>query len=408
MNKHYDVAIIGGGASGLFCACIIKSKSPDLSVAIIEKQKSVGKKLLATGNGRCNLTNIYASADMYHGSFTQGVNHLLETCPPDMVINLFSEFGLFTTTDNEGRVYPLSRQSNSVLDVLTLCCKKYGVDIICEEKVSGITKSKDTFSIKTTTSTLIANKIVIATGSKATPETGADDSIFAVLEKLGHTTTPLYPALCPVKVKSKTLNLLKGVRAQGEVSISSNNETLKTERGEIQFTDKTLSGICVFNLSRIANTQDNCEITLSLLPDLNTYSVKELLKNKISTLSVTETADNLLIGIFNRKLSSALLKDACIDTTKCICDITDNELNNLTFLINNWKFEVIPCDDFTRAQVVAGGVYGSEIQENTMESKINKNLYIIGEAVDCDGDCGGLNLQFAFSSAYSAACDITK
>lgn len=408
MKKHYDVAIVGGGASGLFCACIIKSKAPHLSVTVIEKQKTAGKKLLATGNGRCNLTNIYASTDMYHGSFSDGVNYLLKICPPDLVVNLFGEFGLLTTTDNAGRVYPLSRQSNSVLDILLLCCKKFGVDIVCEEKVSEITKSQDIFKIKTSNYIFTANKTVIATGSKATPETGADDSIFSELKKLGHTITPLYPALCPVKIKSKLLNLLKGVRVQGEVTISVNNEILKTERGEIQFTDKALSGICLFNLSRIANTQENSEITLSLLPDFNLYSIKELLRNKIYTLSDTESADNLLIGVFNRKLSIALLREADIDTSKCICEITDAELNDFAFLINNWKFKAIPSADFTRAQVVAGGVLGTEIKATTMESKINKNLYIIGEAVDCDGDCGGLNLQFAFSSAYCAACDITK
>ena len=408
MNKHFDIAIVGGGASGLFSACIIKSKSPNLSVAVIEKQKSFGKKLLATGNGRCNMTNIYATPDMYHGSFTEGVKHLLKVCPPDMVISLFNEFGLVTTADGDGRVYPLSRQSNSVLDVLLLCCRKYNIQLISEEKISDIIKTNDRFLLKTDSTTISSDKLVIATGSKATPETGADDSIFNVLKKLGHTITELSPALCPIKVKSKVLNTLKGVRAQGEVSISVNGNIVKTERGEIQFTDKTLSGICVFNLSGIANKYNSCELILSLLPDLNTYTITELLRNKKSTLLSNETADKLLIGIFNRKLAVALLRDAGISTSNNVCDITDAEISTLAKLINTWRFQVVPGNDFTRAQVASGGVSGKEINPETMESKVIKDLYIIGEAVDCDGDCGGFNLQFAFSSAYCAACDLTK
>lgn len=406
--KNFDIAIIGGGASGLFCACIIKNKAPDLSVAVIEKQGSTGKKLLATGNGRCNLTNIYANPQMYHGSFTEGVEYLLNTCPPDLIINLFQEMGLLTTTDNEGRVYPLSRQSNTVLDLLMLMCKKNNVEIFCDSKVNNITKIKDLYNIVTENIIFNAKKVIIATGSKATPETGADDSIYNVLLKLGHTVTPLYPALCPVKVKSKILNHLKGVRVQGEVSIIKNGKPLKTEQGEIQFTDKNLSGICLFNLSRIANSLDNTEIVVSLLPNDNTYSIKEQLKNRAQTFPNTITADNLLTGMFNRKICAALLRCAEIDASTPISEITEIKINTLAHLINNWNFKVIKSDDFSRAQVVAGGICGSEIDSNTMESKINKNMYIIGEAVDCDGDCGGLNLQFAFSSAYCAACDIAN
>lgn len=408
MIKHFDIAIVGGGASGLFCACMLKTKNPSLNVAIIEKQKSIGKKLLATGNGRCNLTNTNADESMYHGSFSDGVQHLLKICPPEMTINLFKELGLVTTIDSEGRVYPLSRQSNSVLDILTICCEKYNVEIFCESKVTDIQKNSNTYCIITETQKISTDRLVIATGSKATPETGADDSIFTALSKLGHTVTTLHPALCPVKVRSKALNHLKGVRVHGEVSIISDNKILKTEKGEIQFTDKALSGICVFNLSRIANTLKNTDIKISLLPEMNTYAVYKLLQEKFSTLSGKEPAECLLIGIFNKKLCSVLIKEAGIDPKKNSLEITKEDLNLIVKVINNWIFKVIPSDDFTRAQVVAGGIKGSEINPCTMESKINKNMYIIGEAVDCDGDCGGLNLQFAFSSAYCTACELTK
>ena len=408
MIKHFHTAIIGGGASGLFCACMIKRSNPALKVAVIEKQKSAGKKLLATGNGRCNLTNIYANTSMYHGSFKEGVQNLLNICPPDMIINLFSELGLMTTVDLEGRVYPMSRQSNSVLDILLLCCKKYNVEIIYDSKATDIQHNNDTYTIITESQNISSDNIVIATGSKATPETGADDSIFAIIKKLGHTITPLYPALSPVKVENKALKTIKGVRAQGEVSILVDNKIIKSERGEIQFTDKTLSGICVFNLSRIANTAKNSDINISLLPDMNTYDISEMLKSKVSTLSENEPAESLLIGILNKKLCFVILNEAGVDTKKKAKDLSDKEIKSIAFTLNNWKFRVIPSDDFSRAQVVDGGINGNEINPLTMESKIRKNMYIIGEAVDCDGDCGGLNLQFAFSSAYCAACELAK
>lgn len=408
-SKIYDVTIIGGGASGLFCAAMIKSKAPEISVAILEKQNTVGKKLLATGNGRCNLTNIYACKDKYHGSFKKYSGYLMDTCSPSVVMGLFEDMGLLTITDNEGRVYPLSKSSASVLDVLTLYCKNNKVDVYTDFFVSDIQKEKNKYKITNKEIELFSDKLVIASGSKATPDTGADDSLLAILSKtFKHTVTKLTPALCPVNVKSKTLNILKGVRASGKVTLKKINDELKTEYGEIQFTDKTLSGICVFNLSRLANTIDNTSIQVSLLPDCSSYEITERLKSRKNKLDGKLTADNLLCGMFNRKIIYALLKDAGIAKEETIENLTENDLKTIVRLINDWQFPVIKSADFKRAQVVHGGISGEEINYKTMESKINKNIYIIGEAVDCDGDCGGFNLQFAFSSAYCAALDITK
>lgn len=407
-SKKYDVTIIGGGASGLFCAAMLKSKSPTLTVAVLEKQSSVGKKLLATGNGRCNLTNIYASADMYHGTFKEGADNLLKTCPPDTIIGLFNDMGLLTYADSEGRVYPLSKSSATVLDTLTLYCRNKGVEIFTETFVTNIKKSQNYYEVISENTKVLTNHLIIATGSKATPETGADDTLLSIMEKVGYRITKLSPALCPIPVKSRTLNTLKGVRATGKVSIISEGKELKSEYGEIQFTDKALSGICVFNLSRIANTIDNTVIRISLLPNMSYYEITEHLKSKIHMLNGDMPCEALLCGMFHRKIIYAMLKDAGIPKEQTINMLSDKQINNIAFLINNWDFPVIKSADFTRAQVVHGGIHGKDINPCTMESKINKNMYIIGEAVDCDGDCGGLNLQFAFSSAYCAALDITK
>ncbi len=406
-KRNFDIIIIGGGASGLFCAAMLKKYKPNYSVAILEKQKTVGKKLLATGNGRCNLTNINISKNNYHGTFKPYVEDLLTDCSSQKIIDEFKELGLVTTIDSEGRVYPLSKHSATVLDVLLLGCISDKINIFTDTFVNDIKHTKDDFIVTCNNGDFTAKKIIISTGSKATPETGADDTILKTIIKLGHTITPLSPALCPVNVKAKSLFNLKGVRAQGNVSIVKSNKILKTESGEIQFTDKALSGICLFNLSRIANTTDDVHIMIDLLPEFTFNEVYDILKTNQKRLSDASSAEDLMIGIFQRKLSNALLLSSSINKDIPIGSIDKKVLHNLTATIKGWKFEVKKSSDFTRAQIVAGGVKADEINHKTMESKKINNMFLIGEVVDCDGDCGGYNLHFAFASAYRAAMSIS-
>ncbi|MBQ8001651.1 MAG: aminoacetone oxidase family FAD-binding enzyme [Ruminococcus sp.] len=405
-NKQFDVIIVGGGAAGLLCAVIIKSRQPEYSVAILEAQERVGKKLLTTGNGRCNLTNLFTTPQMYYGSFSKGAEYLLELCSPSMVVDLFEELGLLTYAEDDGRVYPVSKQANSVLDVLRLAADKHNINIICNSKVTDIKAKNKVFDVYCGDRVFTAQKLIVASGSKSTPSTGADDSLWHILKKMGHKVVSPVPALCPVYVESNQLKSLKGVRASAAVRILNNNKVLREESGELQFTENALSGICVFNLSRIANTEQNTEISVSLLPTKRFNEIVDILQNKKSLYNKTAKAEELLIGIFNKMLGLALIKSAGILPSKLITEITDAEIKKLASVINDWRFKVIPAKDFTRSQVTAGGVSGSEIDENNMRSKGVENLYIIGEAVDCDGDCGGMNLQFAFSSAYCAAMDV--
>ena len=403
----YDVAIIGGGAAGLFCAIQIKRSNSQLKVAVVESQDRVGKKLLTTGNGRCNLTNLYTLVSMYHGSFTHGTEYLLNICPPSVVVGLFEEMGLVTYNEDDGRVYPVSKQANSVLDVLRIAMDKHQVEVVVNSKVTDIKKSQSGFDVVCDDKHIFAEKLVVATGSKSTPSTGADDSMWSILKKLGHNIISPVPSLCPVFVDSPYLKSIKGVRASGKVRIMKDNAILGEQDGEVQFTEKALSGICVFNLARIANAEDDTEISVSLLPDWNFADIFTFLRNKKTMYNSHSKAEDLLIGVFNKMLGVALLKSSGISPSKMIAEITDSELKKLSAVINDWRFKVIPAKDFSKSQVTAGGVDGLQIDENTMKSKVVNDLYIIGEVVDCDGDCGGMNLQFAFSSAYCAACDIT-
>ena len=406
--EHYDVIIIGGGASGLFCASAIKRADPKLSVVILEKQLSVGKKLLATGNGRCNITNLKADPNKYHGSFRNGAGSLIYTFSPDNLIKHFNGMGMLTTADSEGRVYPLSKSSATVLDTLISECSITGVKIITDRYVSDIKHQHGKFQLKTAQGCYSCDKLVIASGSKATPETGADDSLYESLKQLGHTITKLSPSLCPVAVKSKSLFALKGVRTNAVVTLIHNGKKIKSECGELQFTEKALSGICIFNLSRLSNKLDKCCISVSLLPQMNQNDISEFIRNNKLRLQNNGKSEELLNGMFNKKITRALLKECNILKERTAQSVTDNEIEKISVLINDWRFDVAPSADFTRAQVVAGGVDGKEIDTKTMESKLCNNLYIIGEAVDADGDCGGYNLHFAFASGYLAAQGIVK
>ena len=409
-NKYrfFEAVVIGGGAAGLLCAVLCKKQNPALNVAILEAQDRVGRKLLVTGNGRCNLTNLHITSDMYHGSFSYCAANMLNTFPPRKIIEVFEELGLMTISDSEGRVYPLSKQANSVLDILRKTAARCGVDIITNCKITDISYQKGKYCLKSENNSVLSKKVVVASGSKASPSTGADDSILKALEKMGHTVVAPSPALCPVSVRSPYLKSLKGIRANAKVSILSNDKVLKEEIGEVQFTENALSGICVFNLSRIANTVKNTRIRISLLPQLTEDELFLKLTNKLSLLEKDETAEELLAGYFHKMVNIALLKESGISPNDAIHKIDSAKLSTLCKTINNWEFMVIPHQDFSKAQVAAGGVSGREIDMHSMESKMHKNLYIIGEATDCDGDCGGMNLQYAFASACAAAKDISK
>lgn len=402
MSKHYDIIVIGGGASGLFFTALVADKYKNLKIAVIEKNQRVGKKLLVTGNGRCNLTNVFASKDNYHGSFKPFIGDVLSACPPQKVLEIFHRLGLITRADDYGRVYPKSNQASSVLDVLRYNCENENVDFYCDDKVIKAEKQKGIFTVTTDNKTFTADKLIFATGGAAAPKAGGDKSGYQLLRELGHTINKLSPALCPVCVKSEHLKSLKGVRAQGEVILLENGKKIAAEEGEIQFTETALSGICVFNLSQYIEKDKNYSLRVKLLHEYDFKSIFEILLNNRNIYAIFDS-ENLFTGIFHKRLAQILLKSAGISLGKKVRDISDKELKSIAGLINNFDFEVSGLSDFSNAQVTKGGVKGDEIDPKTFESKKTKGLYVIGEALDCNGDCGGYNLQFAFATGYLAA-----
>lgn len=395
--KRYDAIIIGGGASGLMCAVSAKMKNKNISVAIIEKNDRVGKKLLATGNGRCNLTNKNVSADKFVGSFAMQSRYIFNKYPTERLLNKFESLGLLSCCDKDGRYYPLCKQASAVLDVLRFACERLNVDIFCKENVHSLKKSKDIFSIKTDNNNFSCKKLVLACGSKASPKLGGNGSVGDYLMNFGHSFSPFSPALCPVKVKSDLLKFLKGIRSGCCATLSdSNGKIIKKENGEVQFTENALSGICLFNLS--LHTKKGMYILLDLIPNIGENALYNILlaqKERFANQSI----DNIFTGIFQKRISQAILKMGGItDFSKTVNQLTNENLESLCKIAKAMRFEVIENSGFDNAQCSKGGVKGKEINEKTMESKKIKGLYICGEAIDICGECGGYNLHFAFST----------
>ena len=397
MKKNYDAVIIGGGASGLMCAISAKTNNPKLNIAIIEKNDRVGKKLLSTGNGRCNLTNQNVAPDRYVGSFGR-LGGMLNNYGADFLTDYFKKLGLLTYRDSEGRYYPVSKQASSVLDVLRYNCERLGAELLCGREIRSVSRQKS-FVIKTADEVFECGKLVICCGSKAAPKLGGSSSGLDYLKNLGHTVTPFSPALCPVRADSAVLRSLKGLRASGTASLYRGGKLVKEEPGEIQFADGALSGICVFNLSLYVRENDVIRLDIA-----DYISIEELysalLKNRERFGFLT--ADNIFTGILQKRLAQAVLKLSGTELNKLISELSEKELAALADTAKGMEFTVKGKPGFEQAQCALGGVSGGEIDEKTMMSKKVENLYVCGEAIDICGECGGYNLHFAFVSGIIA------
>lgn len=395
-KRNVYAAVIGGGAAGLMCAIRAAENHPEQTIVILEKADRIGKKLLVTGNGRCNLSHIGANAKSYHGDGSDTlINILFKKYNPDAVLTYFRSLGLLTHTDSEQRVYPLSNQASSVLDVLRMRIAQLNIETICNTDIRRIQKTAEGYEIATPELRLSAKKLVIAAGGKA-DYAGRNNDSRELLRSLGVSMTELTPSLSPVKVNSDVLKSLKGIRATAEATLIHDKKIVKTERGEVQFTENALSGICIFNLSRRAN-RGGYAIQLNLLPDFSGEQVEQEITQRFRR-DKDAVCGEIFTGMFHKSIGIALLKSCGIKPSTPCKDISIKEIKSLCRHITGWRFVCEETHDFKKAQVTAGGVRLSEIDPHTFESNRHRGLFIIGETLDIDGDCGGYNLQFAFAS----------
>jgi len=393
------IIVVGGGASGIMAA--LEAAKNGAEVTVLEHNPRIGKKLLATGNGRCNYTNILLGPDDYnHPDF---VHYALKTFTPQDTIDCFRTLGIEPKYEEEGKTFPLSEQASSFLDVALYALEHSGVKLVTEAYVQSIIRTKSGFSIVLADGTRYeSDRVILATGGKAMPKSGSEGSGYALAESLGHKITQVFPALTKLKLDSPYLKQLDGVKFAGEVELIVDNSSLQIEKGDILFTKYGISGPAVLQLSRLANDLssrgEKIELKVRIITGIDPDRIAMRLRQ-----DPDKPIDFALVGIANKRLIPAILKEAGIPKQNApVATLSDADISTITALFFDWRFLVKGSMGFDDAQVTAGGVFTEEIDPYTMESKLVSGLFFAGELVDIDGRCGGYNLQWAWSSGYLA------
>lgn len=403
----YDIAVIGGGASGMMAALSSIRLHGELRVVVLERMNRVGKKLMATGNGRCNLTNTAASENDYHGAVSF-MKPAMTAFPPQKVLARFMELGVYPREEENGRVYPMSDQASSVLDVLRSSMLESGVEEICDFEVCSLSRVKRGYClIAKDGRNILAKRVICAAGGLTAPNLGGGASGYKLLESCGHRLTKRFPALVQLKTDPKYTRPLKGIKYTGRIDILVDERLCRSETGEVLFTEYGLSGPPVLQISRIASQAlihkrpSLVSVRLHLLP-MSSMQAFSLLQSRRKLLS-RRPLENFLTGLVNKRVGQMLVKwNTELPLTECSERLTDTHLHVLAGALTGWTLEITGTQGFEQAQVTAGGVVTQDVNPNTMESILANGLYITGEILDVDGDCGGYNLQWAWASGMLA------
>ena len=398
------IAIIGGGASGMAAAIAAKRQNRSARVMIFEHKDIPGKKILSTGNGRCNLTNEYMDVSCFRSDHPEKIAPVLERFNANDTINFFQELGILTKSRN-GYIYPRSDQASAVLDVLRMEIKRLGIEVILSTHVKELSASKKGFRIFTDNKNYLADKIILATGSKAAKVLGSDGSGYQLAKSFGHRLIPVVPALVQLKVKNFSFAKASGVRTDACVKAIIDYKEVASDTGELQITAYGISGIPVFQISRyIARAlyeRKEAFVSVDFIPQMTEDELLQFFNRRKSILKHVD-ASEFLIGIFNQKLIPRLLESAGIRSNTKVDSINSEQLKNLVKQCKATLFSIADTNGFDNAQVCAGGVSLNEIHIETMESCYQNGLYIIGELLDADGICGGYNLQWAWATGMIA------
>lgn len=397
MNNVYKTVIIGGGFSGLVAACTLGEAFGE-KIAIAEGNDRVAKKILATGNGRCNLTNSAIAAKAYRAEPPEFIGYALEKFDSEKLCEKFYSYGVPVTFEGD-KGYPLSKQASCVADALRFKCEDCGVKVFTDFKCDKIAKNADgTFSVYSRGRELRGEKVLLACGGAAGKAYGTDGSGYALAKSLGHTVTEIYPSLVQLKTQTDKIRGLKGIKCVAEVCALSDGKVASTSTGDVLFTDYGVSGNAIFSVSSAISGAKNAELVLSFVPEKTQAELTEIIKNAIFALP-DKSGEEVLGGIVNKRVARAVLKAAD-------CGAEIRYAAKIARTLKNFTLKVEGTLGFDCAQVTHGGVRLTEVNPRTMESKIVKGLYFSGEILDVDGDCGGFNLQWAFSSGSAAAVAI--
>lgn len=394
------VLVLGGGASGMMAA-LTAAEDPSNQVTLLERQSRVGRKLLATGNGRCNLSNIHAGAGHYHGTRPEFAETALSRFSVEKTLAYFRNIGLITVTEPDGKIYPFSDQANSVVDVLRLALEQRGVDVQLGCEIVSISKKARGYSLKTTDHSYYGDKVIVACGGAAGAKLGGTDLGYRLLRDLGHSMVPTAPSLVQIKTETTFTKSLKGIRADASVTLKQNGVVAAQDAGEIQFTDFGISGPTIFSLSRyVANCSDQI-LLLDLARQLSDGDLFDYLTHKIDQ-NTTLTTENLLTGFLHNRLGRVVLASCGFSLDTPCQDLGTQEITSIVNKIKHFPMVVTGSMGVDQAQVTAGGISTADFRADTLESRICPGIFAAGEVLDIDGDCGGFNLQWAWSSGRIA------
>ena len=399
-QQFTTVAVVGGGASGIIAA-LTAAEVSGRHVLLLERQQRIGRKLLATGNGRCNLTNQNASPTDYFGRDPAFAEYALSHFGPVDAQRFFSRIGLLTVTEPGGRVYPFSDSSNSVLDVLRFALDRAAVEQRCSFPVDEIIPKGKAYLLKSGNETLLADAVILACGGAAGAKLGGVMDGYRLGKALGHRRTPLYPSLTRILTASDYPRSLKGVRVQASLRLMRGDHLLAESAGEVQFTENGVSGPAGFDLSRAVSFGGEGQVLhLKLLP-FESEGILSLVHARQKQFPELE-ASELFTGMLHNRLGRVLVKAAGIPATVPLKTLTPEDLRTAARVCEDFCLPVRGTDGFDAAQVTAGGLITDDFDPKTMQSRLHPGLYACGELLDIDGPCGGYNLQWAWASGRLA------
>ncbi|MCV6607514.1 MAG: NAD(P)/FAD-dependent oxidoreductase [Campylobacterales bacterium] len=393
-----NLAVIGGGASGLISAIV--SARNGAKVTIFEQNNKLGKRILATGNGRCNISNQKISFSNFYSSDLTVVKNLLSKFSTKDCIDFFRSIDLEIVEGDNSKLFPMSLQASSVVDLLEFECHRLEVNVLLDTPVKSIKKEKQGFTVNNKK----FDKVVLATGGLSASHLGSGEGGYEIARSLGHTIRPTYPSLVQLISKEST-KTSSGVKVVGNIRVLIDNQEKTSKTGDILFTDYGISGSAILDVSRIASKalfhNEKVEVVINLLPNFSKEKLKNFLQSRVDR-SKNQELSIWLEGILNKKLIKTVLKQTGFEKKK-VSDLKTKDIQTLIFAIQNIKLTITDTKGFKNSEVTAGGVSTKEINPKTFESKIVKDLYIVGETLDVDGDCGGYNLHFAWGSGLIAS-----
>ena len=402
------VGIIGAGASGVFAALILKQNYIDTTV--IERNANALKKIYATGNGRCNFTNRNVSYKNYHGENPKFTISAIKKFDNYDVIEFFNDMGIPEVELENGKIFPKSLQASSIVKQMMCLANHLEVEFIYDSFVDDVRKNGNVFEVKSNGSLCKFDYFIIACGSKAYKKSGSDGNGYILMEKLGHNIVKTHPGIVQLRLNGDSFKKMSGTKFKANAKLVVDDKEVFEFYHDVLFTDYGISGPTILQLSGEAIRAKNKGLDVKIRIDTVDLDENKLYEHLIYIISLNyyKKINELLVGLINDNLIEEVLNQANIEYDINVCELSKEEIYKLAHTLKNLEFSVSGYKDEDSGQITCGGVDTDEINPSTMESKKIKNLYIIGEIMDVDGDCGGYNLQWAFSSAYSCAMSIIK